>query len=124
MKLRGFIDNCRTFIRGLKILIGIRPYGRGDKKLAIISATVRGYIPIAGVPVVRKQIINEIQSHLRGEVKKNPSVTADELLANALGTPDYMNLLKDLDMGERDLRFFASEALKTRRKNDKRNKRK
>lgn len=115
-KLRGFIDGCRTFIRGLKVLIGIKPYGRGDKQLAILSATVRRYIPMAGVGVVRKQIVNEIESHLNREIKRNPKATVDELLSKALSTPDYMDLMKDLDMGEKDLRFFAGEALKKRGK--------
>jgi len=117
-KVRDFISGYKVFIRGLKVLIGIKPFARGDKKLAVLSTQLRSYVPVAGVGVVRRQIVNEIESHLKTEVKKNPLVTADALLANALGTPDYMDLLKDLDMGEKDLRFFASEALKKWGKND------
>lgn len=106
------MNKIKTFIRGLKVLIGIKPFARGDKQLAVMANVVRSYIPMAGVGVVRRQIVNEIESHLKKEVKKNPLVTVDDLLAKALGTPDYMDLLRDLDMGEKDLRFFANEALK------------
>jgi len=119
MKITNFFSGIRTFFRGLKVLIGITPYARGDKKLAVLSATVRSYIPVAGVRVVRRQIVNSIEKDLNIAVKKNPKVTVDALLSKALNTPDYMDMLKDLDMGEKDLRFFATEALKTRRKNGK-----
>ena len=116
--LRGFIGGCRTFIRGLKVLVGIKPFAKGDKKLAVMADMLRSYIPMAGVGVVRRQIVNEIESHLKKEVRRNPLITADDLLAKALGTPAYMDLLKDLDLGERDLRFFAGEALKRWGRND------
>lgn len=111
-KVKGFIAGCKVFIHGLKVLIGIKPFAKGDKKLAVAANVLRSYIPMAGVGVVRRQLINAIEADLKKEVKKKPLVTADELLAKALGTPDYMALLKELDMGERDLRFFAGEALR------------
>ncbi len=111
-KVKSFILGCRVFMNGLKVLIGIKPFARGDKKLAIAANMVRSYIPLAGVGVVRKQIVKEIETDLKKRIKKTPLVTVNELLAKVLSTPDYMDLLKDLDMGEDDLRFFAGEALK------------
>ena len=121
---KNFIRGCKDFWRGLKVLIGITPYARGDKKLAVQANLLRTYIPVAGVGVVRRQIVVEINKHLEREIKKNSVITADELLANVLQTPDYMDMLKDLQLGERDLRFFAKEALKKWGKNDQSKKRK
>lgn len=117
-KGKDFIGRCKVFIRGLKVLIGNKPFAKGDKKLAVAANLLRSYIPMVGVGVIRRQIVNEIEAHLKKEIKKNPLVTADDLLANSLGTPDYMDLLKDLDLGEKDLRFFAGEALQKWGKND------
>lgn len=111
-KVKAFISGCKVFIRGFKVLIGIKPFARGDKNLAVAANLLRTYIPMAGVGVVRGQIVNEINNDLKKEVKKNPSIAVDDLLANSLSTPDFMDLLKDLDLGEQDLRFFAGEALK------------
>ena len=110
-KLKRFIGGCRTFWRGLKILVGVKPFVGGDKKLAILSSTIRPYVQVAGVPVVRKQLIKEIEKDLKGQIKKTPLITADQLLSKALKTPEYMALLKDIELGETDLRFFANQAL-------------
>jgi len=82
----------------------------GNKSLAYMSRLVRGTIPIAGLDRVRKQVISGIEGDLRRAIKKNPSATIDSLIQDALNTPDYMALLKDLDMGEDHLRLLAKEA--------------
>ena len=109
--LKRFVGGCRVFWRGLKILVGVKPFPSGDKKLAILSSTIRPYVQVAGVGVVRKQLLREIETDLKGQVKKNPRITADQLLSKALKTPEYMALLKDIELGETDLRFFADQAL-------------
>ena len=82
------------------------------KSLASASQMLRGLIPIAGVDVIREQFINGMGDEFRRTVEEKPLFTVDELISDALDSPDFMDLLKALDMGEKDLRLFASEALK------------
>ncbi len=117
-KRKGIISGAKDFGRGLRVLVGNKPFSGGDKTLAAGANMLRSLIPMAGIGVVRKQLINEIESHLKKEVKKDPVTTVDKLLATSLGTPEYMALLKDLELGEKDLRFFAEQALQKGKKHD------
>ena len=82
----------------------------GNKSLAYMSRFVRGTISIAGVDEVRKQVIGGIEGDLKRALHKNPSASIEELIQDALNTPDYMALLKELDMGVEHLRLLAWEA--------------
>lgn len=120
-KVKGFISGCRVFIRGLKVLIGIKPFARGDRNLAMATKFIqmaRAMGGARGVGVARQQAINAIDDVLKEGFKKNPLAKEEDLLKPFLITPDFMDLLKALDLGERDLRFFAGEALKKRGKNE------
>jgi len=119
-KLKSFISGCKVFIRGLKVLSGVKPFAKGDKKLAIASNLIQKPIAMggAGVGVGRRLTLNVIDDVLKERLKKNPLAKEEELLKPFLSTPDFMDLLKELDMGERDLQFFAGEALKKGEKND------
>lgn len=90
----------------------------GNKSLAYTSRFIRGLIPAAGVDAIRKRVISGIEGDLKRAIKKNKQATIDDLLKDALNTPDYMALLKDLDMSEEHLRLLAQEALKERRSNE------
>jgi len=114
-KLEGIIRGYKDFGRGLKVLVGVKPFARGDKKLAIAANFLQKLIPMGGargIGAVRQQTIKAIEDVLRERLKKNPLAKEEELLKPFLITPDFMDLLKKLDMGEKDLRFFAGEALK------------
>jgi len=83
----------------------------GNKSLAYISRFIRGLIPTAGKDAVRKRVITGIEGDLKRAVKKNPSATIEELIHDAITTPDYMALLKELDMDRSHLEVKAQEAL-------------
>ena len=83
----------------------------GNKSLAYTSRFVRGLIPTAGVAVIRKRVIDSIESDLKRAIKKNHTATVDVLIRDVVNTPDYMALLKDLDMNEDHLHAMAQEAL-------------
>tara|TARA_Y100000310_G_C20647056_1_gene797243 strand:- start:1371 stop:1730 length:360 start_codon:yes stop_codon:yes gene_type:complete len=85
----------------------------GNKSLAYMSRIARGLLRIHSVDVVRKQVIKGIEGDLKRGLTKNCKATIDELISDALKTPDYMKLLKELGMDETHLRLLAQEA-KTR----------
>jgi len=84
----------------------------GNKSLAYISRFIRGTIPTAGKDAVRKRVITGIEGDLKRVIKKNPSATVEELIHDAVTTPDYMVLLKELDMDRSHLEVLAQEALR------------
>ncbi len=112
------MNRVKQLVDGLKVLTGAKSFARGDKNLAIVANLLQTLSGMAGAGVVRGQAIKAIEKVLEERIKKNPLAKADDLLAPILGTPDFMDLLKTLDLGERDLQFFAGEALKKGGKND------
>lgn len=106
------MSKIKDFIRGLQVLSGNKPFAGGDKNLAIASDLLKNFLPNMGVGVTRSKTTEATNRILESKVKKNPQIEMDELLKIFKDTPAYMDLLKDLDMGEDDLRFLASEALK------------
>ena len=83
----------------------------GSKSLAYVSKVIRGLIAVAGVDKTRKQVIKSIEDDLKRAIRKDPSATVDSLIREAVNTPDYMALLKDLGMNEEHLRLLATDAL-------------
>ena len=118
-KLKGFISGCKVFISGVKVLAGTQPFAGGDKNLAIAANLIQKPIAMGGkgIGAGRRLTLNVIDDVLKEGLKKNPLAKEDELLKPFLTTPAFMDLLKTLDLGERDLQFFAGEALKKGGKN-------
>ena len=119
--IQGIIRGYKDFRLGLKVLTGAKPFARGDKNLAMAAKLFQNLIPMGrakGVGLVRQRAIKLIEGVLRERLKKNPLAKEEELLNPFLTTPDFMELLKVLDMGKKDLQFFAGEALKKGGKND------
>ena len=115
------MGKLKDFRRGLKVLIGAKPFAGGDKNLAITANLLQKLIVMggaAGVGAVRQQTIRAIEGVLKERLKKNPLAQEEELLKPFLTTPDWMDLMRDLDMGEKDLQFFVGEALKKWGKNE------
>jgi len=115
------MSKLKDFRRGLKVLTGKQSFAGGDRNLAIAANLLQKLIVMgrgAGIGAVRQQTIRAIEGVLQEGLKKNPLAKEEELLKPFLITPDFMDLLKELDMGERDLQFFAGEALKKGGKND------
>lgn len=83
----------------------------GNKSLAYVSRVIRGTISVAGVDAVRRRVISGIESDLKQAVKKNKQATIDELIHDALSTPDYMAMLNELSLSETHLRVKAQEAI-------------
>jgi len=84
----------------------------GNKSLAYMSRIIRGSIGIAGTDATRKRVIASIESDLKRAIKKKPFATIEELIHDAITTPDYMELLKELDMDRSHLEVMAQETLK------------
>jgi len=90
----GFAD----FRRGLSIIFSKPEKGEGDRKLARISKIVMG--------------IKSIEGDFKRAAKKNGKIAVEKLIQNALGTPEYMQLLHKLDLDEPHIRVMAMEVLK------------
>lgn len=87
----------------------------GNKSLSYVAKVVRGTIRIAGVAQVRNQVIKGIESDIQNAIKENPDnprEAVEKLMKEAINTPDYMALLKDLSMDEYSLCVLVEEALK------------
>ena len=105
------------FRKGLSFLFGKPEEGEGDRKLAKMSQIVMAQIPNYGKRAVRTQVIKSIESDFKKWSKKGGKDLVEEKIQNALRTPEYMQLLRKLDLNEIHLRIMAKEALK---KNEKR----
>ena len=89
----------------------------GNKSLAYLSRVVRGTIRIAGVDAVRKRVIKIIEDDMNRALKEsNPEEAINKLIVEAMATPDYVELLKELDMDRSHLELLAQEALSRRNK--------
>jgi len=81
-----------------------------NQSLSVVSKVVRGQIKAFGVDIMRPRVIKTIEDDLRREAKKRGQAGVDKMLQEALNTPAYMDMLKDLGMGEEHLRLMAKEA--------------
>lgn len=111
------MSKIKDFIRGVRVLSGNKPFAGGDKNLAIASNLLQSFMSTMKVGVTRSKTVEVTNKILEDRIKKNPQIEMVELLKIFKDTPAYMELLKDLDMGEDDLRFLASVALKKGGKN-------
>lgn len=109
MSIRTAVGDFR---RGLSFLFGKPEEGEGDRKLAKMSQTVEAMIPNYGKRAVRTQVIKSIESDFKRKAKKGGQEAVEALIQNALQTPEYMRLLRRLDLDEPHLRVMAREALK------------
>jgi len=105
----GFAD----FRRGLSVIFGKSDEGEGDRKLAKMSKIVIGQIPLYGKVAVRKQVIKSIEGDFRRTAKKGGKSAVEKLIQNALGTPEYKQLLRKLDLDESHIRVISMEVLKS-----------
>jgi len=76
-----------------------------------MSRFLRALVRTQGQDRVRQQLIKGVEGDMKRAIKKNPSITVEELVAPALETPEYLALLDDLDMSIDHLRILAREAL-------------
>jgi len=108
----GFVNFCK----GLSIIFGKPKAGEGDRKLAKMSGMVMAQIPIYGTRAVRTQVIKSIETDLKRKAKKGGKDAVEGMVENALQTPEYMRLLRKLDLEEPHLWEMAMEALKNKAK--------
>ena len=104
-------SGAKDFGKGLFVLLGKPPDGKGDRKLAKMCTIVEAQIPIYGKNSVRTQMIRSAESDLRRAARKG-SAAVDSLLAGALATPEYVALCRKLGLDEPHLRVLAMEAKK------------
>ena len=111
MSIKSAVSDFRN---GLSILFNKSKEGEGDRKLAKMCSVVTAQIPLYGKNAVRVQVIKSIESDLKRAAGKGADAM-DKLLDNSLNTPEYMTLLRKLDLGETHLRVAAMEAKKVRK---------
>ena len=107
----SILSGIKDFFNGLSTIFGKPKPGEGDRKLAKLATIVEGQIDIYGKNVVRDQVIKSIESDMKRAAKKGKDST-DALIKNALSTPEYMKLLRRLDLGEPNIIVMAREALR------------
>ncbi len=74
----------------------------GNKRMAYLSRVIIAQIPVRGVAAVRRQVIKGIEDDLKRAAKKGPE-KVDAMLKDALRTPDYMEMIRQLSMDESHL---------------------
>ena len=117
--MKGIVERIKTafndFKRGLSIILGKPEEGKGDRKLAKMSLIVMGQIPVYGKNAVRSQVIKSVTSDLKRANKKGGADEIERKIRTAVRTPEYMRLLRKLDLGESHLRVMALDATRKSR---------
>jgi len=96
---KGFTD----FTKGSKILYHAF---RGGGDLVSMSKVVEGLIPTYGKNVVRQQVIKAIEGDIKKALKQGDDAV-DKLMDKALACPEYMKLLRRLNMDESNVRALV-----------------
>ena len=104
-------SSVKDFRNGLSIIFGKHKTGQGDRKLAKMCTLVDAQIPVYGKNAVRTQMIKSIENDMKRTIRKSPEAV-DDLLANALATPEYVTLCHKLGLEEAHLRVLGMEAKK------------
>ena len=95
------------FMLGSKIILGKPSPGEGDRKLAKISKIVEAQIPIYGKNVVRKQVVDSIDKDIKRYLKKGDDEAIENMIQNALATPEYTKLMRRLNLEECHIRALV-----------------
>lgn len=107
--LRNGFTNFRN---GLSIIFGKPKKGAGDRKLAKMCGLVTAQIPTYGKNTVRSQVIKGIEKDLKRTAKKGGKNAVEKLIQNAVGTPEYVQLIHGLGLDESHIRVIAMGVLK------------
>lgn len=83
----------------------------GSKTLSQVAVVVRASIPVVGVERTRTNLIKSIDNDLRRAARKGGQSAVDKLVNDALNTPQYVALLKDLGLNEDHIKLMAQEAI-------------
>lgn len=108
----GFTD----FRSGLSVIFSKPEKGEGDRKLAKKSKEVTALISFAGKDIVRTQLIKQIKRELKQKAKKGGKDAVEKCIQNVVKTPEYMQMIHELDLDESHIRIMAMEALKKHEK--------
>lgn len=71
---------------------------------------LRKLIPLAGKPFVRSEFIKGTEQDIKDEIKQGK--TKEEILAPCYEAPEYLELLKDLDMNMTHIEVMTNNILK------------
>lgn len=103
----GFMDFCR----GLKIIFKGTGKEEGNKSLARVSRVIMAQIDTFGANAVRRNVIRSIESDMRRKAKSGAEAVQD-LINDAVNTPDYMKMLKRLGLDGGHIMVAAKQALR------------
>ena len=104
-------QTATEFRQGMDILFHPPKSGEGDRKLAKLSNIVMAQIPVYGKHAVYAQMVKAIQGDMKKYAKKGRA-EIDAKIANAVATPEYMELLRRVDMDKAHLIVLGNEAMK------------
>lgn len=102
------LQGIRDFKKGLGTIFGKPEPGKGDRRVAKMSKIIMAQIPLYGKAAVRKQLSISINNDLKRAMKKGGEQKVDEVLNNALNTPEYMELCRKVGIEKRHLMAEAA----------------
>ena len=104
-------SSASDFRSGMSIIFGKTEEGKGDRRLAKASKIVMGQINIYGKDAVRRSVVKSIYSDLKRAYKKGGKNGIEDMINNAVGTPEYMEMLHKLNMDKTHLWGAANELM-------------
>lgn len=107
----GMRQAVKDFGRGIQVLRG-KSEGEGDRKLARVALVIDEMTTGANKHQVAAKLIKSIEGDFKRYARKGGEAMLDENIERAMGTPEYVALLKRLDMGKANLIVLKREALK------------
>ena len=80
----------------------------GNKSLAYLARVTRATIALWGVDETRRKVIKSIEDDFK---RAKTAEKIDALIAEAMRTPEYMALLKDINLNGDHIQLLKQEAL-------------
>lgn len=106
--MRKIRKNAQDFKRGVEILKA-GGSGEGNKALARQALIVRQLIPQYGALNVGHNLLKQIKKDCKKAYKKGGKELVEAKIQDCVATPEYMQLLSELNMDETHLRTIAEE---------------
>jgi hypothetical protein len=102
----------RDFRNGLHIIFG-KPSaeGGGDRKLAKISLILESQVDSHNKHQMCAGVIKDIERVLGKEAKRGGKDAVERKVAISLATPEWVQMLHRVGLGESDIRILAMEAV-------------
>jgi|SRR3990172_2748766 len=106
-------SRVKDFGKGLKVIFGSAE-GGGDRRLAKVSLLVEEMLNNRDGTKheIRRRVIKNIEKTLASEMKKGGSEAVDRKVAISLATPEYVRMLRKINLDEPHIKVLVMEAKK------------